>query len=35
MCLDVIGKYVLWIDINFIVNDKFVGVRFDIFLRCK
>ena len=27
MCLDVIGKYVSWIDINLIANDKFVEVR--------
>lgn len=29
MCLDVIGKYVSWIDINLIANDKFVGVLLE------
>lgn len=35
MCLDVIGKYVSWIDINLIANDKFVGVRLDAYLYCR
>ena len=26
MCLDVIGKYITWIDIGLIANDKFVPV---------
>ncbi|XP_056000713.1 exportin-T-like isoform X2 [Ostrea edulis] len=29
MCLDVIGKYVSWIDINLIANDKFVQVLLE------
>jgi exportin-T len=26
MCLDVVGKYISWIDISLIANDKFVPV---------
>jgi len=26
LCLQVIGKYILWIDINLVANDKFVPV---------
>ena len=25
LCLDVVGKYVAWIDINLVVNDKVIG----------
>lgn len=33
LCLDVVGKYVSWIDINLVANDKVVGYS-DMFGVC-